>query len=145
QPVPAPIDPMSDPGIGSVEELGVPAMAVAPPNELDAAAREDGEDVGEVEPAEDRPALVIFDPGSLAVTRPTPDAYSLRLVAHRTLYDQGTSVQRSPHLASLVVPATLAVHPTDLERLGLAEGGRVRLHGARGALTIDAAPDPGLA
>ena len=54
-------------------------------------------------------------------------------------------MQRSPHLASLVVPATLAVHPTDLERLGLAEGGRVRLHGARGALTIDAAPDPGLA
>ena len=72
------------------------------------------------------------------------DAYSLRLVSSRKLYDLGTLVQKSPHLASLAAPATLLMHPADLERLGLPSGGPVRIHGAGGTATTDAVADDGV-
>ena len=62
--------------------------------------------------------------------RPAPplDAYSLRLVATRKLYDQGTLVQHSPSLAGLADAApSCGCNPYDLDRLGVAAGGRVRV------------------
>ncbi|MCU1374783.1 MAG: NADH-quinone oxidoreductase, chain, partial [Actinomycetia bacterium] len=133
---PAPIDPVADPGIEHVESQG-PAPEVEPvPADASAADAP--------APGLPRPALVQFDPESLAAHHPLPDAYSLRLVASRKLYDEGTLVQHSPHLAPLAPALDLRVNPFDLEPLGLAGGGAVRLHSARSSLMLEAIPDPGV-
>jgi NADH-quinone oxidoreductase subunit G len=88
-----------------------------------------------------RPPLIRFRPG--APTRPAPpvDAYSLRLVAARSLYDAGTLVRRSPSLAALAQGPCLRVNPADLGRLGLTTGERVRVTSARTSLVLEAAAD----
>jgi predicted molibdopterin-dependent oxidoreductase YjgC len=75
---------------------------------------------------------------------PARDSYSLRLVATRKLYDQGTLVQHAPSLAELAPGTELRVSSSDLERLGVPDGGRVKVSSARGALTVDARVDPSL-
>ncbi len=79
-----------------------------------------------------------------------PDAYSLRLVAARTLYDAGRIVSSSPSLAALATGVALVVHPSDLERIGVsAEGDDVLVTSARGTVRLpvlaDAATAPGTA
>jgi len=69
---------------------------------------------------------------------PAVDAYSLRLIAQRKLYDRGTLVQHSPSLAELAPGTSLLVHPTDLDRLGLRGGDPVKITSPRTTLTIDA-------
>jgi anaerobic selenocysteine-containing dehydrogenase len=71
---------------------------------------------------------------------PAPDSYSLRLVARRRLYDQGTLVQACPSLAPLAPAASLRANPWDLDRLGVQTGGRVRVR-ARQALVMEALAD----
>ncbi len=86
-------------------------------------------------------------PAPLAWTRPpaydTParDSYSLRLVATRKLYDNGTLVQHARSLAHLATGSELRVNLSDLERLGVADGARVKVSSARGAMTVDAHVD----
>jgi anaerobic selenocysteine-containing dehydrogenase len=76
---------------------------------------------------------------------PPRDAYSLRLVAARTLYDQSVGVLRSPALAGLVPPSVdLRLHPSELERLGLGTGDRVRVTSTRTSLTLQAVADAGV-
>jgi len=72
------------------------------------------------------------------------DAYALRLVATRRLYDDGVAVQRSPGLAGLAPGASLRLHPADLERLGVAEGGTVRLSSSRTTLEVPVTADVSL-
>jgi len=88
-----------------------------------------------------RPPLLRFRPAP--PTRPAPpvDAYSLRLVASRPLYDAGALVQRSPSLAGLADGPCLRVNPADLGRLGVASGGRVRVTSSRTSLVLDVAAD----
>ena len=79
-----------------------------------------------------------------------PDAYSLRLVAARTLYDAGSTAAAAPAFAGLAAGAALVVHPSDLARIGVdAEGDEVRVTSARGTVTLpvrtDAAVAPGTA
>jgi formylmethanofuran dehydrogenase subunit D len=79
-----------------------------------------------------------------------PDAYSLRLVAARTLYDAGRIVASSSSLAALAPDAALVVHPSDLGRIGASrEGDAVRVTSGRGTITLpvvgDAATAPGTA
>jgi NADH-quinone oxidoreductase subunit G len=135
QPVPAPIDPMADPGIGSVETHGVPVTAVAvdeeeaAPVELDTAAR---------------PPMLRFGAGEAVGRVPILDSYSLRLVATRTLWDNGTLVQHSPSLASLPPPLRLRVNPYDLDRLGVRSGGQVRVISPRTSMVLDVLADTGV-
>jgi anaerobic selenocysteine-containing dehydrogenase len=75
---------------------------------------------------------------------PPVDRYSLRLVAGRTLWDAGTLVQRSPHLAGLHPEPTLRVNPAELDRLGVASRDRVRVVSPRGALVVDVIADAGV-
>src|SRR5690606_5255819 len=72
---------------------------------------------------------------------PSPDAYSLRLVVARKLYDRGTLVRSSPSLAELAEPATLRLNPQDFERLGVAAGADVRITSPRGNVTVPTVPD----
>ena len=80
-----------------------------------------------------------------------PDAYSLRLVAARTLYDAGRIVSSSPSLAALAPGAALVVHPSDLEPHRRQRRGRRRARHQRRAAPVtlpvlaDAATAPGTA
>jgi len=92
----------------------------------------------------DRPPAIRFSP--VAETRPSPpvDAYSLRLVSSRCLYDAGVMVQGSPSLAALAPGARLRANPYDLGRLGLTTGDRVRVTSARASVFLEAVADPGV-
>ncbi|HET6665331.1 MAG TPA: NADH-quinone oxidoreductase subunit NuoG, partial [Acidimicrobiales bacterium] len=72
---------------------------------------------------------------------PLLDAYSLRLVVSRKLYDRGTLVQQSPSLADLAERATLRLHPQDFDRLGIVSGDDVRVTSSRGHVTVSTRPD----
>jgi NADH-quinone oxidoreductase subunit G len=72
---------------------------------------------------------------------PLLDAYSLRLVVSRKLYDWGTLVRQSPSLAGLAERATLRLHPQDFDRLGIVPGDDVRVTSSRGHVTVATRPD----
>jgi NADH-quinone oxidoreductase subunit G len=72
---------------------------------------------------------------------PLLDAYSLRLVVNRKLYDRGTLVRHSPSLADLAEPAMLRLHPLDFDRLGIVAGDDVRVTSSRGHVTVPTGPD----
>ncbi|HET6812100.1 MAG TPA: NADH-quinone oxidoreductase subunit NuoG [Acidimicrobiales bacterium] len=137
QPVPAPIDPMSDPGIGAVEQQGVKATATVP---LPA------EGPARVPPRPEGPEPErLGPPPADAELSLTPlDAYSLRLVSSRTLYDGAVMTQASPALAGLAPGARLRANPYDLDRLGVTTGGQVRVASARGAFVLPVEADPGV-
>jgi len=92
-------------------------------------------------PGRARPPLLRFVP--VAATSPSPpvDAYSLRLVSGRRLYDAGVLVQQSPALAALVPGASLRAHPHDLGHLGVTTGDQVRVTSSRGSLTLGTVAD----
>jgi NADH-quinone oxidoreductase subunit G len=75
----------------------------------------------------DQPPLLTFTPLYRAKAAPLADAYALRMVSTRSLYDLGASVQRCPSMAHLAPGSRVRVNPHDLERLGLASGDRVRI------------------
>ncbi|HEX2576045.1 MAG TPA: NADH-quinone oxidoreductase subunit NuoG [Aquihabitans sp.] len=86
-----------------------------------------------------RPAVVSFTAPSFSA--PALDAYSLRLVTARRLYDQGTMVAHAPSLAGLGRPGQILANPADLDRLGVAAGDVVKVSSARGAITAAVHPD----
>ncbi|MBW3557077.1 MAG: NADH-quinone oxidoreductase subunit NuoG [Actinobacteria bacterium] len=134
-------DPMSTPGVLHADDQG--------PTEPVPAADDEGDEV-EVSPSEvpgsdggaNRPPLLEWDGRVEPVTLPKPDAYALRLVVGRKLYDRGVLVQMSPALAPLAAPPVLRAHPSDLDRLGVKSGGQVRLRSARLSATIEVQADP---
>jgi NADH-quinone oxidoreductase subunit G len=122
------------------------AQAEAAQDEAQAGAGDQAETAGTgeagAEPAAPaRPALLRHTPSGDA-SAPAPDAYSLRLVATRKLYDLGTTVQRSPSLAGLVSENAVHLHPHDFARLGVDAGATVTLTAASGSLQLPAVPDP---
>jgi NADH-quinone oxidoreductase subunit G len=89
------------------------------------------------------PRMVAFEAPSTAAT-PAVDAYSLRLVVTRKLYDLGTEVQTSPALASLAPGAVVRLHPHDFDRVGVAAGTSVTVSSARGSIALPVHPDDGV-
>ncbi|MEO9223501.1 MAG: NADH-quinone oxidoreductase subunit NuoG [Acidimicrobiales bacterium] len=75
---------------------------------------------------------------------PHRDAYSLRLVAIRKLYDHGVAVQQSPSLAPLAADGPLRISPYDFERLGVVGGANVKLSSAKHSTTLAVVADPGV-
>jgi predicted molibdopterin-dependent oxidoreductase YjgC len=137
-PEPPPIDPEADPGILEVEDHGQPEMSPA--------QRQDEGEESAPTPAPEMPVPSLLQfaavPGQPQV--PALDAYSLRLVSSHVLYDQGTIVQASPSLAHLAGPGRLHVNAHDLDRLGVATGGWVRMTWPRGSETIEVVADAGV-
>jgi anaerobic selenocysteine-containing dehydrogenase len=124
--------------------------AAATEAEADAVAVEDGtgddevgDGAGASEPlAAAGPAL----PPSIAFAAPAYeapalDAYSLRLVTYRKLYDLGTLVQSAPSLAGLAAGPAIAANPADLDRLGVGTDDRVKVSSPRGSITATIVPD----
>ena len=117
-----------------------------PPGAVVQADADADEVVVEEAPAVPEPDLYRWD---RAVTAPVPgpaDAYSLRLVAARTLYDAGRTVSSSPSLAPLATGPAIVVHPSDLQRVGVgAEGDTVRVTSARGSVEVPVRVDNAVA
>ena len=86
-----------------------------------------------------RPAMVQF----LGADHEAPslDAYSLRLVTRRKLFDRGTQIGHAPALAGLAGGSTLSVNPDDLTRIGISDGTRVKVTSSRGSLVAPATFD----
>ena len=72
---------------------------------------------------------------------PPRDAYALRLVAGHLLYDAGSTVTESPSLSPLAPGSVLLVHRSDRERIGVDDGGEVRVTTTRGSLTLPVCTD----
>jgi anaerobic selenocysteine-containing dehydrogenase len=112
------------------------------------AAPESGDSTaGDGEPAADdarAPDLLRYEPPSGMPDVPGSDAYSLRLVATRKLYDAGTLVANSASLEHLAAGTALRLNPADLEQLGLTTGGQVRVSSARTTVVVDALGDRGV-
>ena len=70
------------------------------------------------------------------------DAYSLRLIADRKLYDRGTLTQHAASMARLTSGPVLRVNAYDLNRLGLSDGASVAVASARASARVIAVTDP---
>lgn len=122
-----------------VEDTGVADADVA---DADVA---DSTDAGAPEPVVPEP--IVDMPAEPKLEVPGRDAYAYRLVVTRKMYDQGTIVQQSAHLAILAttpeqIPARL--NPADLARLGISDGAQVRISNVRGQLVVPVAADAGV-
>jgi anaerobic selenocysteine-containing dehydrogenase len=109
--------------------------------EASAAGSAATDDAPAAAPAPSRPTLVHWQPTGAVADPPTIDAYSLRLVVSRKLYDGGTLVQHSPSLARLAPDVALRISATDLDRLGVTSGGKVRVTSSRTSLDLDVVAD----
>ena len=122
------MDPMAFPGIRSTKNVGL------------------GESTGATTPLD-----VVGTAHTTSATRedvtlamvdaPLADAYALRLVLVRRLYDRGIAMQGSPDLAELIPETTLVVHPRDLDHLGLASGARVMVRASGGDFPLGVVTD----
>ena len=90
------------------------------------------------------PELFAWDGRAPEVVVPPRDAYALRLVVGRRLYDNGRMVSEAPVLASVRRPFPLRINPHAASLLGLEAGAPVRLTSNRGSITVTVAPDPGV-
>ncbi len=122
------MDPMAFPGIRSTKTAGL-GESSGTTTLLDASSS-----------AATAPAT-FADVRATKVDVPLADAYALRLVVARRLYDRGIAMQGSPALAALVEATTLTVHPRDLDHLGLASGARVKVRAAHGDFEIGVVTD----
>jgi formylmethanofuran dehydrogenase subunit D len=75
---------------------------------------------------------------------PARDAYALRLVAGRRLYDNGRLVSESPALIRVRRPFPLQVNPQEMLRLGVEPGTEVKVTSTRGSQVVAIEPDPGV-
>ena len=122
------MDPMAFPGIRSTKTAGL-AESTGSTTLLDATTT-----------ATTRAASV-DDVRIDKVDVPLADAYALRLVLARRLYDRGVAMQGSPALQRLISTTTLLVHPRDLDHLGLASGARVKVRARGGDFEIGVVTD----
>jgi NADH-quinone oxidoreductase subunit G len=127
-----PLDPMAFPGIRSIEIVGLGATAGAVV-------------VSDVVTAKaPRSAPLASVKAGRGVDVPLADAYSLRVVLSRRLYDNGIAVQGSPALHNLKAVTTLRLNHFDLDRLGVSTGDVVNVIGERGSTRLPVALDDGV-
>jgi len=101
-------------------------------------------DALDVPSTDDAPALYEWDGRGLHPEAPARDAYALRLVVSRTLYDDGRLVSETPLLQRLVPEPALRVHPSDLARIGVDSGGQVKVTSTRGSQVVSVHADAGV-
>ena len=86
----------------------------------------------------------IAAPDPSGSTSPANDAYSLRLVATRAMYDDGVALRHSPSSTGLARSVELRLNPADFDKLGVAAGTVVRLESGRGNLLVPVEVDAGV-
>jgi predicted molibdopterin-dependent oxidoreductase YjgC len=107
---------------------------------------DDGEATAEIEaiepePAPEMPALHTWSPAAANREVPGRDAYALRLVVGRTLYDKGRTVAETPALQRVAAVSHLRVNPTELARIGVDGGSQVKATSARGSQVVTVEAD----
>jgi NADH-quinone oxidoreductase subunit G len=127
------LDPVATPGVLEVEDHGVPVTATTA----------DAPDTATDDDTVDRPSLLSYEVDASQPVIAPHDAYALRLVSGRVLYDQGAITQHAGLLAGLAAEPTVHVSRYDLERLGVPSGGSVRLIG-RTRLVVKVVADDGV-
>jgi NADH-quinone oxidoreductase subunit G len=143
----------SSQGAGVVGSSGTGAAAVIEPGLSQTALPPDDPGLAEVEEKaaaagaadDERPAVHRFESAPPAGDTPRRDAYALRLVTGRTLYDGGITVAASESLSLLVAEPILLVNPQDRDRIGVEDGGRVKVTSSRGSLTLPVRADRAIA
>lgn len=144
--------------------LSIPLTAaswepIAPGQDLDAAEadatpavdadeapdRETEADAPLADPGPEIPALHAWSAELAVGSRPGRDAYALRLVSGRVLYDGGELIAATPAFAPLVRDAVLRVHHSERDRIGVADGDLVRVTSATGQLELPIVADDGVA
>jgi anaerobic selenocysteine-containing dehydrogenase len=101
-------------------------------------------DTSEVSAHVDAPALHEWDGRAPHPEAPARDAYALRLVVGRALYDDGRLVSETPLLQRLVRDLELRIHPSDLARIGVDSGGQVKVTSTRGSQIVAVRSDAGV-
>jgi NADH-quinone oxidoreductase subunit G len=145
------IDPIAIPGIESVWKQGSASQSgsvmyhghkwveIVAGTAGGAGEDEDGQAPPEVAAAAAspaRPPLIRFAPASVDPVAPPVDAYALRLLARRSLYDHGTQSQACPNLAGLAPDAVAGAHPVELDKLGISAGDQIRLRSSKSSLVV---------
>jgi len=97
-----------------------------------------------VEPDDAAPELWTWDGVVADVVVPPRDAYALRLVVGRRLYDNGRMVSEAPVLERVRRPFPLRINPHAASLLGLESGSQVRLTSNRGSILVAVEPDAGV-
>ena len=131
-----------------------PAVSEGPPvagdeSAVDSTDETATETAGDDDPAAvpagpELPTLHVWDRNAPTPSRPGHDAYALRLVSSRVLYDDGVMARATPAFTSLVRPVELRLNATDRDRIGVADGDRVRVTSARGQLELAIRADAGV-
>ena len=130
----------ADLGFGTPEEVWDEITRVAPSHRDLSMEAIDASDDGMVA-AESSIAFTLPE-GTTPV--PPVDAYGLRLVATRRMYDRGTLVQHVPSLAGLAPTAVLAVNPYDFSRVGVESGTEMQVISNAGEMDMPVVADPGV-
>ncbi len=119
--------------------------AQAASDEADAFAADRLTSVAQSTGAPAQPAIHQWTPDETKPAVPARDAYALRLVTGRTLYDGGITVAASGSMSELVAEPVLLVHPQDRDRIGVEDGGEVKVTSSRGSLTVPVRADAAIA
>jgi NADH-quinone oxidoreductase subunit G len=97
---------------------------------------------------EDRDGFLVRGGAVTAAADPTPapaaDAYSLRLVATRAMYDLGTFLRHSESSAHLAAGTAVRLNPADFAGLGVTTGAEVVVSSPRGSLQVPVHADAGV-
>src|SRR5205823_2093405 len=88
-----------------------------------------------------KPAMLTIDKLEEPSAAPRRDAYAVRLVSSRKLYDRGAIVQHCPSLAHLAPRTRLQMSSHDLDRLGVRTGDRVKVSSPRASATTEVEVD----
>ena len=67
---------------------------------------------------------------------PDRNSYDFRLVVSRTMFDTSVALRYAPSMAPLAKPATIHLHPLDLDRLDARAGTEVKVSSARGSIVM---------
>jgi anaerobic selenocysteine-containing dehydrogenase len=87
----------------------------------------------------------LADVAAANVDVPLADAYALRVVLSRRLYDRGIAMQGSPALHELVATTSVALNHFDLDRLGVTSGELVKVNGPKGTFELAVELNDGVA
>ncbi len=86
----------------------------------------------------------IAAPAGTTAGVPSNDAYSLRLVSTRSMYDDGVALRHSHSSRGLARGLDVRLSPTEFDKLGVKPGTIVKVESSRGHLLAPAFADPSL-
>jgi NADH-quinone oxidoreductase subunit G len=146
-------EPIAPGQVDGADPAAAAADVVAPEAEVEAAADATEDDAGRgpdddveaetprAEPVAAAPPLHVWSRDVATPGNPARDAYALRLVSSRVLYDGGVLAAATPAFAPLIPDGELRVHHSERDRIGVADADVVRVTSAHGQLELPVRAD----